>query len=275
LPTREACWARLYDEDETGLAARLSDPTELGERYDPATAMGPDAGWDAVAAWGEDPESNEAQALVRALARVLPARWALVSGRDLPSAPPSLLDALEAAVGDRAVRIDGTAGPKAVAEALDALLDDASPLVLVGEEAGLTWILQALPDQALLRERTVAVVSLGGVIGGRSDESEGRLSEMARTDWMRGNFRTKTLETDVVRLTPYFAVQWLDRSVEEPGISGLSLSAMRFPEPEHDASAKTVEVVDLGPLPVDADLPLDLVARALVVCVSAWVTSRR
>ncbi|MEM6925835.1 MAG: hypothetical protein AAF602_02815, partial [Myxococcota bacterium] len=94
-------------------------------------------------------------------------------------------------------------------------------------------------------------------------------------DWMQGNFRTKTLETDVVRLTPYFALQWLDRSVEEPGIVGLPLASMRFPEPEHDASAQTVEVVDLGPLPADDGLPLDLVARALVVCVSAWVASRR
>ncbi len=273
LPTREARWARMYDEDETALAARLSDPAELGETYDPATVMGPDAGWEAVAAWGRDPSSDGAQRLAEALARVLPARWVLVSGE--VQGAPSLLDAVAEVVGERTHRIDGTAGPTAVARALDRLLDDATSLVLVGEERGLTWILNALPDNALLRERTVAVLAIGGVIGGRSDVSEGALSEAVRRDWVRGNFRTKALETDVVRLTPYLAVQWLDRQAETPGIAGLPLAAMRFPEPEHDASARTIEVVDLGPLPADPELPRELVARALVTCVTAWVASRR
>lgn len=272
LPTHEARWVRLYDDDEVGLAARLSDPVDLGELYDPATVMGPDAGWDAVAAWGGDPDNEEAVSIRAALERVLGVRWVLVSGQP---GPPSVLDALAGEVGERAVRIDGRAGAKSVADELDALLDDATPLVLVGEERGLTWVLGALPDNALLRERTLAVVSVGGVIGGRTDESEGPLAPPTRRDWLQAHFRTKSLETDVVRLTPYFAVQWLDRSVEEPGIEGLTLAAMRFPEPEHDASAKTIEVVDLGPLPADPELPTDLVARALVTCVTAWVASRR
>jgi len=271
LPTPEARLRYMYDQDEIGFDARVSDPAELGAAYDPATAMGPDASWDAVAAWGEAPGSAAAEALRAAIARSLPARWVLVGGT---GAVPSVLDALAEAVPTEVSRIDGSEGPDAVMDALDALVDE-TPLVLVGEDVGTTWILAALPEHALLRERTLAVVSVGGVIGGRSDVDGGPLSFVARRDWLAAHFRMKALETDVVRLTPYFAVQWLDPAVVPPGIAGLPLESMRFPEPPEDASASTVEVVDLGPLYADPESPVDLVARALVVTVAAWVANRR
>lgn len=267
-------WAYLYDEDEIGLAARLSDPTELGETYDPATVLVPEADWEAVAAWGADPTSERAMVLVDALARSLPARWVLIAGRP---GPPSVLEALAEELGERATRLEGTAEPEVLHDALVALANEApGGLVLIGEEVGVARLLDVLARDALVREQTLAVVSVGGVIGGRSDEADGPWSLMTRRDWMQAHFRIRDLETDVVRLTPYFSLQWLDRTLDEPGIEGLPLASMRFPEPDATrSSVATMEVVDLGPLPVDPDLPLDLVARALVVCVTAWVAHRR
>ncbi|MEN0061943.1 MAG: hypothetical protein AAGA48_07300 [Myxococcota bacterium] len=277
LPTREARWARLYDEDEAGLDARLSDPYDLGEVYDPTTAMGPDASWEAVAAWGKDPDSEAAVALKAALWRSLPVRWVLIKGRSSHPSPAPVLDALAQILGERAVMLKGDAGAEGVAEALGELADDdGPPLVHVGEEAGVTWLLHALPDNVVLRERTQAILSVGGVIGGRSDVDSGPLSTMAQRDWLGAHFRQRQIETDVVRLTPYFAVQWLDRTCEEPGIEGLSLASMRFPDPDPtDASAITVETVDLGPLPAIPTLPTELVARALITFITAWLAQRR
>ncbi|MEZ4242105.1 MAG: hypothetical protein R3F59_39310, partial [Myxococcota bacterium] len=135
--------------------------------------------------------------------------------------------------------------------------------------------LGALADAADLRDQVVAVLSIGGVIGGRTDE-EGPLGEAARRDWLGAHFNQLDLDTEVVRMTPYFAVQWLARGVWPPGAEGLPLQASRFPDPATEATlVETIEVVDLGPLPADRPLPLDLVARALVAVVLGWVRSRR
>ena len=99
------------------------------------------------------------------------------------------------------------------------------------------------------------MVSIGGVIGGIPDEA-GPYGESACRDWLAAHFGHRDLDTDVVRRTPYFALQWLDRGAWPPGVPGLPLQASRFPEPHADgATAETVESVDLGPLWVDRAPP--------------------
>ena len=144
----------------------------------------------------------------------------------------------------------------------------------MGEEAGTASLLRLMAEDMALREQVSAVVSVGGVIRGRSDE-RGPLGEAACRDWLDAWFGQNTLDTDVVRLTPYFALQWLDRSTWPPGVPGLPLEASRFPPPHtRAATATTLEVVDLGPLPADPELPVALVARALIAVVSAWIVHR-
>jgi hypothetical protein len=146
-------------------------------------------------------------------------------------------------------------------------------VVVVGEEAGVASVLRVLAGNADLRDQVVAVASVGGVVGGRTDE-EGLFGEAARRDWLAAHFTQTGLDTDVVRLTPYLAMQWLDRAAWPPGVPGLPLQNARFPEPGAEgATATTIEAVDLGPLPPDA--PADLVARALIAVVAGWVATRR
>jgi hypothetical protein len=165
-------------------------------------------------------------------------------------------------------------------DALERVLRHAAPdvsdrLVLVGEEAGVARMLRTLHDAVDVRDQVVAVVSIGGVVGGRDDEA-GPYGRAACQDWLAASFVQRELETDVVRLTPYLAVQWLDRAAWPPGVRGLALDAQRFPEPDAEgATATTVEVVDLGPLPADGGLEPGLVARALVTVTTLWVATRR
>ncbi|MEQ1567496.1 MAG: hypothetical protein ABMA64_17780, partial [Myxococcota bacterium] len=208
--------------------------------------------------------------------RAIDAVWVLVEGRSDRLAGPSVLDALAAewqGAGGSVVRIprDGTGPTRLRSLAADVT----TRLVLVGEEAGVTDLLRWLADDLELRDRTLAVVSVGGVIGGRGDEA-GPYGEAACQDWLGAHFGQTDLDTEVVRRTPYFGVQWLDRAAWPPGAPGLPLQASRFPEPHRQGTAATmVEVVDLGPLWVDAPPPPELVARGLVAVVCGWIASRR
>lgn len=259
-------WARLYD-DEAALEARLTDPAELGEAYDPRTTLGSGADWEALAAWG-----GGQPGILEALERAMPATWVLVKGREGQLGGPTILPALAAAWASTEV-LDGD--PSAVRRRLEQLAEAGTSMVLVGEEAGVTAILDLLADNLAVRDRTLAVVSVGGVIGGKPAE-KGRLSVAARQDWLQAHFNQRTLETEVVRLTPYFSVQWLDRTAWPPGVHGQPIEHARFPEPsDHGATATTTEVVDLGVLPADEELPTDQVARALLAVVAAWVVHRR
>ena len=47
-------WRYLYHDDEFGRTARVSDPMELGEIYEPAHWLGQGLKWDALAAGGGD-----------------------------------------------------------------------------------------------------------------------------------------------------------------------------------------------------------------------------
>lgn len=268
-------WAYLYDEDEIGIEARLQDPVELGPDYDPSTTLGPGAGWEELATWGRG-----AGPFPEAVARTVPARWILIGGEgELPSGP-DLLDALASELPTRSgqvasERVSFGGGAEGLEQRLVELAGAGERLVLVGVEAGVARLLRALVEHAEVRDQVLAVVSIGGIIAGVPDR-EGPLGEVACRDWLGAWFSQRALDTDVVRLTPYFSLQWLDRSAWPPGVEGLPLANARFPEPDdRDATATTLEVVDLGPLPLDDQLPAEIVARALIAVVSAWIVHRR
>lgn len=272
LPDAAARWAHLYDTDEVGLAARLEDPAELGADYDPAQALGPGAEWDDLAAWAH------AEGFAEVLDRHVSTRWVLVDGA--PSDAPDVLSALARVVGDRGVRVawDGTRDPDAGAAAVVAACAAVAPersdrLVLVGAGEGALLVTRALTVGPDHRDRMLGVVAIGGALGGFPDR-EGPYGQARVGDWMEAWFRHDKLDLEIARVRPWFSVQWLDREADPFGAFGLSLRAQRFPEPFDPNSADpSIDVVDLGVLPPDADLPVDLVAKALWAVVACW--SRR
>jgi len=260
LPER---WARMYDDDEAARAMLLDDPIELGAAYDPATYVGLELGWEAVAAWGAG-DTHFGDHLRKRLA----ARWFLVEG----AADPGVIPALAELLGEDGIRVPD--GDEDLGERLQAALPEmADRCILLGEESGVPRILNALKDRAALRDQVLAVISVGGVIGGREEDS-GPLGITAREDWLAAWFQHRHLDSEVVRMTPYMSVQWLDRAHWPPGARGLSIANARFPiAPEEPI--ETIEVVDLGLLPADEALPVAQVARALWAVATCWVLSRR
>ncbi|MBN2801015.1 MAG: hypothetical protein JXX28_17890, partial [Deltaproteobacteria bacterium] len=248
LPCR---WARMYDQDTLGLEARLQDPLELGAAYRPDRWLGPGASWDDIAGWG----AGEGPA-ARAIAGALPARWLLVPGTGVG---PALLDVLARELGEGATKVERAALP--------AVLEGVRPgerLVLVGEGEGIQGVLHALKADVGARDALAAVVSLGGVIRGWP-EGQGALAEGAVGDWLGAHFTQEGMDLEALRAVPWISLQWLDRGARVPGAGGLPLQAMRFPEPAPEPGGRRwVDPVDLGPLPVDPELPLELVARALI-----------
>lgn len=273
LPDAPSRWARMYDTDEAALGARLDDPADLGPAYDPARWLGPDGGWDALAAWGGGDGGFRA-AVTR---RLGPARWVLVSGA--PSAAPDVIGALAAELGDRAVAVPwrGAAPAEAATTLIDVLRDASAAaedrVVVVAAAEGAHVALRALAEAPPLRDRVVAVVAIGGVLRGRPGD-DGPYGTAAVDDFMGHVFTHAALDTEARRTTPYVAVQWLDRRAEPPGAFGLPLEAMRFPAPGDVLAASAIEAVDIGPLPADPELPTRQVARALVAFVAGWVASR-
>lgn len=277
LPTLEERWAWMYDQDEAAVTARLDDPFELGEAYNPGMILGKDHGWDALAKWGAGDS-----AFREALLRRVGVRWVLVEGPEGEGVGPSLAGALQDELPElHRLRWTGLGGPggidarvKATDEALRGLLERQDErLVLLAEGDGAAVLLRVLKDDAPLRDVTFAVVSLGGNVGGRPAES-GPFGDRDAQDWLERWFTLDAFDTDIVRLTPYLSLQWLDRSAPVPGCGGLPLEAQRIPEPRDDDVERTVESVDLGPLvPVD-DLPLEQVARAVVAVTGLWILTR-
>ena len=267
-------WRWMYDQDPAGVDARLDDPAALGAGYDPVARFGPGASWDALAEWGAG-RGGFAESL---RVRFCP-RWVLVHGRASRLAGPSLIAALRTELGDGATEVewcdDLVAAEARVAQAIAGAQDRAERVIVAAEEAGVAVVLRALQGSAEARDRVVALLSMGGTIAGRPGE-EGPFGARDADDWLARWFGHAHLDTEIVRLTPYLAFQWLDRAHEPPGAGGLLLERSRFPEPgEERATAPAVESVDLGPLPVDPELPLALVARALIAVASGWALSRR
>jgi len=125
-------------------------------------------------------------------------------------------------------------------------------------------VLAALKDRAELADRVVAVLSLGGNIGGR-DDVDGALGTDDRGQWLRTYFAHEYLDTEVVRLTPYLSVAWTQ--------PGLGLEQQRFPTPIDDEEAmRCVEPVDLGVVPADTEPAV--LAEASAFATVLWARSR-
>jgi hypothetical protein len=268
IDDHEGRWKRMYDEDDAATEARIQDPAELGDAYDTARHLGPGGSWDDLADWG----AGDGVAFREALVRRLPAHWVLVDGPHPGEHPvPTLLEALRGEVGDRAVWVpipEGTPeeGATILRAAMEEPLEELSDrLVVVASGPAVHLVLRALVEAPGLRDRLLAVVSVGGVVMGR----EGELS-----DWMGRWFNPAELDTEMNRVTPYLHLAWYDREADPPGIPGLPIAATRFPQPEAGALS-SIEVVDLGLLPTDPDLPLEQVARALWALTTLWVYTRR
>ncbi len=272
LPDLQARWRWMYREDPAGLTARFDDPVDtLGPEYDPAARLGGGLGWPAVVGWGRG-ESGVVDALRRQIEQ-RSVRWALVEGRG-ESRVVAALDALLPA----SQRFAWPEGPveSALSDQQDALedtlaqwMDDPSArFVLVGEEAGIQTVLRLMNAKAALRDRVLAVVSVGGTLQGSADEG-GPLSDVALTDWMGAHFTHHEMDTEITRKTPYFCAQWLDVSADPPGGRGLEVWQARFPPPKAESMTQEfVDVRDLGVL--YAHTEPDLIARALWLTVGFW-----
>lgn len=252
LPTLEERWALMYDQDEPGLAARMDGPEQLGAAYDPSTVLGPGATWDALMDWGK----GASQAFPEALRR-RDLTWVLVGEEgEAPAVSTSLQDLVP-----RSIRVADPAGFEA--EMLRYTDDLQIRFVVVAAGEAIREVLKQLVALPGLRDRTLAVLALGGAIGGPE-----------RTDWMEANFTHHKLDTETARTTAYLALQWLDRSADPPGAFGLPLAHARFPPAKLEAmTEEKAQVVDLGPLPADSD-PV-LVAQGLWAFVTAWVETHR
>jgi pimeloyl-ACP methyl ester carboxylesterase len=197
------------------------------------------------------------------------ARWVLVGGReDQPTG--GVLSSLSDELGAWATPVVSAADLDALGSDLD---QETGRVVLVGEDIGALECLRLLADRPALRDRIDAVLAISAPLAGVDDPT----SPYARarwTDWMAHWFGHAQLDTDCVRQTPYMALQWLDPTVEPPGVVGLPLSEARFPLPG-EGPFPMVEVVDLGPLLVSSPPPSDLTAKALVGVVCGWILTRR
>lgn len=252
LETLEERWAWMYDQDELALGARMDDPAMLGKAYDPSTVLGPAATWKALVGWTKGESTDFPQALARK-----ELTWVLV-GED--GEAPAVLEALDELV-PKTVRI--RAADAFATEMLPYSEDVSIRFVVVATGTAIQHVLAAMVDMPGLRDRTLAVLSVGGVIGGPE-----------RVDWMEAHFTHHELDTEVARSTAYLALQWLDRTADPPGAFGLPLAHARFPPARVEAmTEEKVQVVDLGPLPGDSDPPL--VAQGLWAFVTAWVETHR
>jgi hypothetical protein len=140
--------------------------------------------------------------------------------------------------------------------------------ILLATGEGLPVALRAIHADMALRDRVVAVVSVGGAALGEPARAD-LAGEASARDWMQQHFRHEALDVEVVRPIPYLSLGWLDPREEPPGAAGLPLVHARFPEPGfvgsgtlfHPKEPEVVRVMDLGAL--DLDLPGEAVGRAV------------
>ncbi len=255
LPDPPARYQRMYLEDERAAAELLGDPSELGPDHDPAVILGPDAGWDAVAAWSDG--------LQQVLARRLGDLVFVADGL-----APSLAEGLQSALpGLRLVSLDAPAGDTvegpAIAElvmAVDAALDaDSDRVVFVGAGRAVQRDLAALADSGGLRDRTAAVVSLGGAI-----QVDGFQA------WLHAHFTHDAMDTELRRSIPFISVIDVDPAAP----FARSWQAQRFPTPpEIPQGRRPIDPVDLGPLQLAALSDLVL-ARGLLLFLALRLVSQ-
>ncbi|MCB9779419.1 MAG: hypothetical protein H6742_12705 [Alphaproteobacteria bacterium] len=249
--------ARMYVDDEHARNELLGDPAVLGQDHDPAVILGPDAGWDHVASWDA--------ALQTVLSRRMDGVVLVLDGL-----PPALADAVSGAVdGLRCVvapRLPDPSTPtdethvEAFFEVVEAALTaDSDRVVIVAAGRSVQRTLATLVAGAGLRDRTLAVLSVGG-----------RIQTPEFQPWLDEHFDANALDTELRRTVPYLHIVDVDPAdpLAEPW------RVQRFPQPPaHPSGRQPVEVVDLGPLHLAGVEPLVL-ARGLVLLLALRLTSQ-
>ena len=264
-------WRYLYHDDEFGRTARVSDPMELGEKYEPAHWLGQGLNWDALAAGGGD-FSKVHDAL-----RTKELRWILVNDASMH---PVLLEwgqRLEKEMAGDLLVLNWSADDvtiedvlKRVNEWIDAPSDR---FVCVGLGRGVPILLRCLAEDPALRDRVYAVVSIGGALQGVGTHALWGTTSFQH--WMSQDYNYVALDTEMARETPYFSIGLLDPEHPRFGIGEIALEDMHFPElPQQDrAPVEGVTPVSLGVLPAHSSSK-SLAARALWVFVTCWIHAR-
>lgn len=226
---------------------------------DPSTWLGPGMGWEAL--------DDGTEALAEGAERRRHARWVVVHG-EVPEGTPDVVPAF----GEFAQLLDAgdlnapgeEVATRLATSLLEGLGDDPSERIIVaGVGTGIIALLRALALAPDLRDRIVAVLSVGGTIGGWEGR-EGLLAPEVCRDWNEAHFRHELLDVEVVREVPYLCVQWLDPTLEVPGLPGVGVHAARFGEPGFaSAESPMIRVVDLGVLPVTPAPVVEEVVGAL------------
>jgi hypothetical protein len=269
LPDVAARWSHL-----TALPDATCTPEALFD-HDPARWLGPELGWRAL-------EAGRAASVAEAAEGRRKIRWAWIDGE----APGPSVAAALSAFATEVAPLDLTMSPSdaglqdatyVVADAFNAMLaeDVDARLVIAGVGTGIVSVLRALLADPQLRDRVVAVLSIGGTIGGWEGHA-GLLDPAVCEDWLERNFRHEALDAEVVREIPYLAVQWLSPGASPPGADGLYVQRSRFPEPKYQGNEPLmVRVVDLGVLPTDPEPDPAAVVDALRVVTSLYALSRQ
>ncbi len=261
-PDVAARWSLLYDV-EAEYHPLLDDPIELGPDYAPASLLGPGTTWDDLARWAAEPGFGER------LAARHPLVWVCVRPPE-DGAESRILDAL-VDLWPHTVALAPGDDPEAL---VGPLLTPDARLVFAAEGDAIADTLSLLAENDGLRDHVVAVLAIGAPILGR-EGGPPEVSPSGREDWMGHHFGQKRLDTEEIRLTPYMALQWLDRTVATPGTARQPLGWARFPKPAtQGVDVETIESVDLGVLPRPGGPDDDLVARALLYVVTGWAAAR-
>lgn len=305
LPDVRARWALIRDE---AVADTLTLPADLPADASPARWLGARSGWERVtddalpaqaerrtnASWLllDDPRPGVPDvaaafgrfADVRSLASLctdpaVGAAWDAFRARlpEVGHATGAEWDAIAGGVAPWG-RVALASVVASAAQVMSEKLPNDKPerrLIVAATGGAMPILLRALAERVDLRDRVLAVVSVGGAVGGMPDQP-GPLSAAVADDWMAHNFQHGLMDVEILRRIPYASLQWLDVSAEVPGAGGVPIARARFPEPEWDGRAfRCVEPVDLGVVPVEPDLPVDDVVAAVRLVVDLWVLSRR
>jgi len=230
LTSVAARFARLYQGPQS-LDALCEDPEKLGAAYDPRPTLGPQSDWTALCDW--------APVVVEGLGRSHRHRVFCVIG------DPGLEEALkEALPGLRSLAWQAEAGIEPLEAAL---VDPADRLYVIAQGPDLGAFLTLLGAQAGLRDRLLALISLGAET----------LAGVARFDH-------DSHDTELNRLTLYAAAIDVDPAAP----LARAWAPQRFPNPPLPPSGRqSILPVDLGPLVLPA-LPRQRLARALLLYLS-------
>jgi hypothetical protein len=237
LTTVEQRWDRLFGSQahavDAGVVQALGDPRDLGESYDPRRILGPDADWEAVAAWSESVTAG----LARRLAHVVLLDLGTQAERSLAAVMP----------GVRHHSVDSTAGvPADGGLSLCTSTSDRLVVCLPGPMLR-DWLSQMTRSPTLV-DRVILIL----VVGGRPAVDQDSRNEL------QSLLSSEALLPELQRQTPIVVVD--DVNPDDPLQSGMAPITLAISDP----SRVGVRWVDLGPLPVDR-VPAAPLTRALAL----------